>query len=130
MLKRLAITPNPLVSTHGESYKNFLETHFNIQRRLYDYQFAQTTTPTELEQMHQRFMRPTIRPRITGYCKEVYAPDPDAGPGRRQGAPVRARRTRAQVFPGVVSPHDQSAMAVSRCIVTISMWNCDTRSQG
>lgn len=56
VLKRLAITPNPLVSTHGDSYKNLLETHFNIQRRLYDYQFAQTTTPTELEQMHQRFM--------------------------------------------------------------------------
>src|SRR5262245_11219942 len=30
VLKRLAITPNPLVSTHGDSYKNLLETHFNI----------------------------------------------------------------------------------------------------
>jgi len=56
VLQRLAITPNPIVSTHGESYQNLLETHFNIQRRLYDYQFAQTTTPTELEQVHQTFM--------------------------------------------------------------------------
>jgi hypothetical protein len=56
VLKRLAITPNPLVSPHGDSYKHLLETHCNIQRRLYDYQFAHTTTPLELEQMHQRFM--------------------------------------------------------------------------
>ena len=44
VLTRLAITPNPLVSPHGESYTNLLETHFNIHRRLYDYQCAQTTT--------------------------------------------------------------------------------------
>jgi transposase/transposase InsO family protein len=56
VLQRLAITPNPIVSTHGESYRNLLETHFNIQRRLYDYQFAQTTTPAELEQLHQTFL--------------------------------------------------------------------------
>ena len=56
VLQRLAIRPNPIVSTHGESYRNLLETHFNIQRRLYDYQFAQTTTPTEFERLHQTFM--------------------------------------------------------------------------
>lgn len=56
VLKRLQIEPNPLVSTHGESYKNLMETHFNIQRRLYDYQFSLTTTPAELEQAHQAFM--------------------------------------------------------------------------
>jgi Homeodomain-like domain len=92
VLKRLAITPNPLVSTHGDSYKNLLETHFNIQRRLYDYQFAQTTTPPELEQMHQRFMTtynttahyglwqegftPPIPMRVLGDAKgRLYAPD-------------------------------------------------------
>ena len=92
VLQRLAITPNPLVSTHGESYKNLLETHFNIQRRLYDYQFAHTTTPTELEQMHQRFMTtynttahyglvqegftPPIPLRVLGAAKgRLYAPD-------------------------------------------------------
>jgi transposase len=56
VFQRLAITPNPIVSTHGESYRNLLETHFNMQRRLYDYQCAQTPTPTELEQLHQTFM--------------------------------------------------------------------------
>ena len=56
VLKRLQIEPNPLLSTHGESYKNLMETHFNIQRRLYDYQFSLTTTPVEFEQAHQAFM--------------------------------------------------------------------------
>lgn len=59
VFQRLAIPPNPIVRTHGESYQNLLETHCNIQRRLYDYQFAQTTTPTELEQVHQIFMTPS-----------------------------------------------------------------------
>src|SRR5712692_3126799 len=35
----------------------FNETHFNIQRRLYDYQFSLSTTPAELEQAHQAFIR-------------------------------------------------------------------------
>ena len=74
VLKRLAITPNPLVSTHGDSYKNLLETHFNIQRRLYDYQFAQTTTPTELEQMHQRFMTTYNSTAHYGLVQEGFTP--------------------------------------------------------
>jgi putative transposase len=54
---RLEIDHKTLVSTHGESYMNLLETHFNIQRRLYDYQFALSTSPAELEQVHQEFIR-------------------------------------------------------------------------
>ena len=34
-----------------------METHFNIQRRLYDYQFALSQTPAELEQMQQMFLK-------------------------------------------------------------------------
>jgi len=32
------------------------ETHFNIQRRLYDYQLALTRTPWEFDEAHQRFL--------------------------------------------------------------------------
>lgn len=74
VLKRLAITPNPLVSTHGDSYKNLLDTHFNIHRRLYDYQLAQTTTPTELEQMHQRFMTIYNTTAHYGVVQEGFTP--------------------------------------------------------
>jgi transposase InsO family protein len=54
---RLEIEHKTIVSTQGESYLNWIETHFNIQRRLYDYQFSLTRTPAELEQVHQAFIQ-------------------------------------------------------------------------
>jgi hypothetical protein len=33
------------------------ETHFNIQRRLYDYQFSLARTPAEFEQRHRAFIQ-------------------------------------------------------------------------
>jgi hypothetical protein len=53
----LAIDHQTIISTQGESYKNLMETHFNIQRRLFDYQCALTQTPAEFEQVHQLFMQ-------------------------------------------------------------------------
>jgi transposase InsO family protein len=41
---RLQIQHETIVSRHGESYLNWMETHFNIQRRLYDYQFSLART--------------------------------------------------------------------------------------
>lgn len=54
--KRLGIDHQTIVSTEGQSYMNLMETHFNIQRRLYDYQFSLTRTPLEFEEAHQRFL--------------------------------------------------------------------------
>ena len=54
--KRLGIHQEPIKSNKGQSYLNWMETHFNIQRRLFDYQFALTTTPAEFERVHQTFM--------------------------------------------------------------------------
>lgn len=53
---RLQIHHEPIESTKGESYLNWMETHFNVQRRLYDDRFSLTTTPAEFEQAHQAFM--------------------------------------------------------------------------
>src|SRR2546425_2564075 len=53
---RLQIDHQLIESTKGESYLNWMETHFNVQRRLYDYQFSLSTTPLEFEQAHQAFM--------------------------------------------------------------------------
>ena len=50
--ERLEIDHKTIVSTQGESYLNWIETHFNIHRRLFDYQFSLTQTPAELEQVH------------------------------------------------------------------------------
>jgi transposase InsO family protein len=54
---RLQLSHETIESTKGESYQNLVETHFNIQRRLYDYQFSLARTPAELEQRHQAFIQ-------------------------------------------------------------------------
>ena len=74
VLKRLQIAPNPLLRTQGESYKNLMETHFNIQRRLYDYQFSLTTTPVEFEQAHQAFMTLYNTTAHEGLLKDGFQP--------------------------------------------------------
>lgn len=55
--ERLGIDHKKITSTAGESYLNLMETHFNVQRRLYDYQFSLTRTPLEFEQAHRDFMQ-------------------------------------------------------------------------
>ena len=72
--RRLQIHHQPIVSTQGESYKNLMETHFNIQRRLYDYQFSLTQTPVEFEQAHQAFMHTYNTTAHQGLLKEHFTP--------------------------------------------------------
>ena len=104
VLQRLEITPNPLLSTQGESYKNLMETHFNIQRRLYDYQFSLTTTPVEFEQAHQTFMETYNTTAHAGLLKDgLHPPVPLQVLGQAQGrlyTPEElARRFSRALFP-------------------------------
>jgi len=71
---RLQIDHRPMESTKGESYLNWMETHFNVQRRLYDYQFSLSTTPTEFEQAHQAFMDLYNTTAHQGLLKEHFHP--------------------------------------------------------
>jgi transposase InsO family protein len=71
---RLQVQHETIVSTQGESYQNLMETHFNIQRRLYDYQFSLTTTPWELEQRHQAFIRTYNTTAHQGLLKAQFTP--------------------------------------------------------
>jgi transposase InsO family protein len=71
---RLGIDHKTIVSTRGESYMNLLETHFNIQRRLFDYQFSLSHTPIELEQRHQIFIHTYNTTAHEGLVKEGFAP--------------------------------------------------------
>jgi hypothetical protein len=52
---RLQIRHETIESTKDESDQNLMGTHFNIQRRLYDYQFSLAHTPAELEPRYQAF---------------------------------------------------------------------------
>ena len=71
---RLQINHTPIESTKGESYLHWMETHFNGQRRLYDYQFSLTTTPLEFEQAHQAFMHLYNTTAHQGLLKDQFAP--------------------------------------------------------
>jgi hypothetical protein len=51
-----------------------METHFNIQRRLYDYQFSLTTTLLALEQRHQAFICTYNTTAHQGLLKERFTP--------------------------------------------------------
>ena len=71
---RLEIDHQTITSTQGESYMNLMETHFNIQRRLYDYQFSLTRTPLEFERAHQDFLQLYNTTAHQGLLKEKFTP--------------------------------------------------------
>ena len=54
---RLQIRHETIVSTQGERDLNWMETHCNIQRRLYDDQVSLARPPAALEERHQAFLQ-------------------------------------------------------------------------
>src|SRR2546426_12791311 len=62
-----------IVSTQGESWLNIMETHFNVQRRLYDYQFSLTQSPAEFEQVHRAFLETYNTTAHGGLVKDGFA---------------------------------------------------------
>jgi transposase InsO family protein len=71
---RLQIDHKPMERTKGESYRNWRETHFNVQRRLFDYQFSLTTTPGEFERVHQPFIETYNTTAHQGLLKDQFDP--------------------------------------------------------
>jgi hypothetical protein len=71
---RLGIDHTTIISTQGESYMNLMESHFNIQRRVYDYQFSLTRTPLEFERAHQDFLQLYNTTAHQGLLKEQFTP--------------------------------------------------------
>jgi len=70
---RLGIDHQTIVSPEGQSSMNLMETHFNIQRRVYDYQFSLTRTPLEFEEAHQRFLDLSNTTAHQGLLKAQFA---------------------------------------------------------
>jgi transposase InsO family protein len=101
---RLHLAHETIESTRGESYQNLMETHFNIQRRLYDYQFSLARNPLDLEQRHQAFIRTYNTTAHQGLLKDRRLPPIPAevlGPAKgRMYAPEELARAFARaVFP-------------------------------
>ena len=79
-----------------------METHFNIQRRLFDYQFSLTQTPARWNKSISALSRPITPPLMRAYCRRAFVPDSAPCLGRSQRETVQPGRTRSQVFAGRV----------------------------
>ena len=103
---RLEIQHVTIVSTQGESYLNWMETHFNIQRRLYDYQFSLARTPGELDQRHRAFIQTYNTTAHQGLLKDQRLPPiPVEVLGTAQGRTYSPGCARGEIRPRVLSPH-------------------------
>ncbi len=101
---RLQLPHEAIESTQGESTKNLVETHFNIQRRLYDDQFSLVQTPLEFEQRHQAFIQTYNTTAHQGLLKDQRLPPIPievlgAAKGRLYAQDELARHFSQAVFP-------------------------------
>jgi transposase len=64
----------------GQPWQNYIETHFNVMRRMADYHFAQATTWDELQAVHDRF--------FTEYNAQAHFAHQERTDGRRSPAAV------------------------------------------
>jgi hypothetical protein len=107
---RLQIQHETIVSTQGESYKNWMETHFNIQRRLYDYQFSLACTPAELEQRHQTFIQTYNTTAHHGLLRDKRLPPIPVevlgtAKGRTYASDALAQQFSRGLFPRTTNPY-------------------------
>jgi transposase InsO family protein len=110
VLARLQIHHETIESTKGESYQNLMETHFNIQRRLYDYQFSLTTTPAAFEQAHQAFITTYNTTAHQGLLNDRFDPPIPLqalgeATGRRYSAEELNRHFAHDLFPRTTNPY-------------------------
>jgi transposase InsO family protein len=110
VLARLQIHHETIESTQGESYQNLMETHFNIQRRLYDYQFSLTTTPAAFEQAHHAFMATYNTTAHQGLLNDRFDPPIPLqvlgeATGRRYSAEELNRHFAHDLFPRTTNPY-------------------------
>jgi hypothetical protein len=107
---RLQIDRYPIESTKGDSYLNWMETHCNVQRRLYDYQFSLSTTPLEFEQAHQAFMEIYNTTAHQGLLKDQFEPPIPLvvlgeAKGRRYTPEELTRKFSRALFPRTTHPY-------------------------
>jgi putative transposase len=107
---RLQIDHRPMESTKGESYLNWMETHFNVQRRLYDYQFSLSTTPMEFEQAHQAFLELYNTTAHQGLLQDGFGPPIPLqvlgeAKGRLYTADELTRKFSQALFPRTTNPY-------------------------
>src|ERR671930_628931 len=107
---RLQMDHHPMERTKGESYLNWMETHFNVHRRLYDYPFSLSTTPMEFEQAHQAFMELYNTTAHQGLLQDQFDPPIPLvvlgeAKGRLYTPEELARKFSRALFPRTTNPY-------------------------
>ena len=107
---RLQMDHKPMESTKGESYLHWMETHCNVQRRLFDSQFSLTTTPGEFERVHPIFIETYNTTAHQGLLKDqVDPPIPIHVLGESKGRIFTqeelARKLSRALFPRITNRH-------------------------
>ena len=117
--------------TKGESYQNLMETHFNIQRRLYDYQFSLVPHPGGVGATASG-LHPDLQYHGPSGTPEGPATSPDPGRGIGHGAKADSiPRTPSPVSsPRPYSREPPIGMGVSPSIATTSMSRKDYPRRG
>jgi putative transposase len=69
-----------VVIDRGQPWQSYIETNFNVMRRMADYDYAQATTWTELQAAHERFFK--------NYNQQSHGAHDDRPKGRRSPATV------------------------------------------
>jgi transposase InsO family protein len=119
---RLDIDHQTIVSTQGQSYMNLMETHFNIQRRLYDYQLALTRTPWEFDEAHQRFLALYNTTAHQGLRKERFA-----SPTRLVTVSFTYMRSEADLIPYVPAQRAAIVALAKLCVLDAAESEDDRR---
>jgi transposase InsO family protein len=119
---RLQIDHKPIESTKGESYLNWMETHFNVQRRLYDDQFSLSTTPMEFEQAHQAFLALYNTTAHQGLLKDRFHPPIPLvvlgeAKGRLYTSEELSRKFAHALFPRTTNPYGCVTLHSYQCYV-------------
>ena len=110
VVARLQIHHETIESTKGESYQNLMETHCNIQRRLYDYPCSLTITPAAFEQAHHAFMTTDNTTAHQGLLNDRFDPPIPLqvlgeATGRRYSAAELNRHFAHALFPRTTNPY-------------------------
>ena len=119
---RLQIQHETIVSTQGESYLNWMETHFNIQRRLVRLSVLPGPHPGGVGAAPSGLHPDLQHHRPSGAPEGSAAPaDPGRGLGRGARAASIPRRSSPATSPRPCSRGPPTGMAVSPCTATTSM---------
>jgi hypothetical protein len=119
---RPQIRHETIISTQGESDQNWMETHFTVQRRLYDDQFSRARTPTELEQRHRAFIQLYNTTAHQGLLKDRRLPPIPievlgAAKGRLYAPDELARQFSHALFPRTTNRHGCVTLHSDHCSV-------------